>query len=64
MGNCLRLQHPVRDDPMSLGGVNDDIVDSIAAQIILSDDVGITAPFPVGSGARPSSVTPPSGCNL
>jgi hypothetical protein len=49
--------------PINCGDVNNDgVVTSTDALIILSYDVGMNVPFPVGTGACPASVTPPSGC--
>jgi hypothetical protein len=50
--------------PMNCGDVNgDEAVNSTDALIILSYDAGMSVPFPVGTGACPSTVTPPPGCN-
>ncbi len=50
--------------PMNCGDVNaDGQVDSTDALIVLSYDAGLTVPFPLGTGACPSSVTQPPGCN-
>jgi len=49
--------------PMNCGDVNSDgVVNSTDALIILSYDAGMTVPFPLGTGACPSSVTEPLGC--
>jgi hypothetical protein len=50
--------------PMNCGDVNGDgLVNSTDALIILSYDVGISVPYAVGTGACPSNVTAPPGCN-
>jgi predicted outer membrane repeat protein len=50
--------------PMNCGDVNEDgHVNSTDALVILCYDVGLTIPYPVGTGACPSTVTPPAGCN-
>jgi hypothetical protein len=49
---------------MNCGDVNGDgLVDSTDALIILSYDVGMSVPYPVGTGACPSTVTQPPGCS-
>jgi hypothetical protein len=49
--------------PMNCGDVNGDgLVNSTDALIILSYDVGISVPYPLRTGACPSSVTQPAGC--
>jgi hypothetical protein len=50
--------------PMNCGDVNTDgLVNSTDALIILSFDVGITVPYPLETGACPSTVTQPPGCS-
>jgi hypothetical protein len=50
--------------PMNCGDVNGDgLVNSTDAVIILSYDAGMSVPYPVGTGACPSSVTQPAGCS-
>ncbi len=50
--------------PLYCGDVNGDgVVDSTDALLVLSYDVGIPVPFPVRTGACPSSITPPPGCS-
>jgi hypothetical protein len=50
--------------PMNCGDVNNDgLVNSTDALIILSYDVGISVPYPINTGACPSSVTQPPGCS-
>ena len=49
--------------PMNCGDVNGDtVVNSTDALIILSFDAGMSVPFPVETGACPSTVTQPAGC--
>jgi hypothetical protein len=49
---------------LNCGDVNGDgLVNSTDALIILSFDVGMSVPYPVGTGACPASVTAPAGCN-
>jgi hypothetical protein len=51
------------DSGFKLGGVNSDgLVNSTDALIVLSYDVGMSAPFAVATGACPLSVTQPAGC--
>ncbi len=51
--------------PMNCGDVNNDgFVNSTDALIILSYDAGMSVPFPVGTGACPSTITQPPGCGL
>ncbi len=50
--------------PMNCGDVDGTtFVDSTDALIILSYDAGMTVPFPVGTGACPSTITQPPGCS-
>lgn len=50
--------------PMNCGDVNGDgVVNSTDALITLTYDSGTSVPFPLGTGACPSNVTPPPGCH-
>jgi hypothetical protein len=50
--------------PLNCGDVNGDgVVNSTDALITLTYDSGTPVPFPLGTGACPSNVTPPPGCN-
>lgn len=50
--------------PMNCGDVDGNgSVNSTDALVVLCYDVGMAVPYPVGTGACPSSVTPPAGCN-
>ena len=50
--------------PMNCGDTNDDgLVNSIDALIILSNEVGVSVPFPVGEPGCPTNVFPCVGCN-